>query len=677
MGALLMTKSNDISARRDEIPGLLLGTVFFAACVVLAAVALIDLFAYLQVGAGGSVPIFAAERVKTPLQLNPEPIERSVFLILAALAPIVLVGSAKVIRGRAPNKWIYGFLVVALTMLLAFPFFGSDFSSVMFFPASLSTASKPAMLGLSLLLATSVLVVPTRKMQHSSSFALTVGAGVAAALIFQVSPYRLASDNMVTLASQWSVSYDAAIYALTQVVSGKTLLHDLPSQYGLFPELIAPLFKKINISIVSINSLFISLQVLALGCLAAVLHFHVRNILLRAMTFICLLISTGLFLYLNDIKQEIYLQYFPIRFVCPAVALFLFSYYSYKPTLFRLSLLGVAAGVAFFWNFDSGVPVLVSIGATLLVKPFLRQPLKLNVLRPAFIFTSIATLAFSFMMLALRIKAGAPLGIQEAIAYQKLFYGSGFMMLPMPTSFHPWQIILVVYSAAAVVAVSAWRRNLDNHVYDLLFCISLLGVGLFTYYQGRSHIFCLMMVIWPALIAGGILTDLILRSIRNRSTSPASALLAVPFILFVSLGTVTMAFSARHLITEGIENIASFQNARDSVVASELAFLRSTNRGRNCLILAQRQAIYHAELKSGSPIPGPGMIETLLQSDLDTLMERALTTKLECIYLGVGPTSQTLAKLDDEKLIATYPITAKNDLGTLLLLEPKRPASTN
>lgn len=671
-----MSKNAVTQARHDVIPGQMLGLILFVVCVVLTAIALSVLATYFQIGSNPQIPVFAAERIKTPSQLNPEPVERAVFIMLAALAPIGLVAAAKFLRGINPSPLIRGLMVVSLCAMLVAPFIASDFLSVMFFPPSVSGTSRTAMLALSMLLSTLVLVPSWAgaKTRHTP-MALTVVVACAAALVFQIAPYRLASDHMVTLAAQWSVSYDAATYALTQVVAGKTLLSDLPSQYGLFPELIAPIFKLIGISVFSVNTFFIILQVTGLACIAAILHMHVRNSLLRAMTFLCLLISTSLFLYLNGIAQEIYLQYYPIRFICPAVALLLFARYCLRPSRARLAVLGVASGVAIFWNFDSGIPVLVSIGATLLVKPFLTRPLRWKCVLPALVFSSFAALTFGALLIALRIKAGGPLGIQEAIASQKLFYGSGFMMLPMPQAFHPWQIILVVYAAAAVAALSAWRRHIESHVYDVLFCAALMGLGLFTYYQGRSHIFCLMMVLWPALVAGAILTDLILRSVRKRSTSPISGLLALPFIIFVSLGTVTLAFSSRDLIATGINNLADFQRPRDPIVANELAFLRSTYKGRDCLILAQRQAIYHAELKTASPLPGPGMIETLLQSDLDALMAGALNKPVKCIYLGVGPSSQTLAQIDDAKLISKYPVSAQNDLGTLLLLEPK-PVST-
>jgi hypothetical protein len=671
-----MTQNAVTQARHDVIPSQMLGLICFVACVVLAAISLSVLATYFQIGSNPQVPVLAAERIKTPSQLSPEPVERAVFILLAALAPIGLVAASKFLRAFNPSPLVRGFMVVSLCAMLVAPFIASDFVSVLFFPTSLSGASKMTMLALSLLLSALVLIQSwTGSKARYSSLAMTVGAACATVFIFQIAPYRLASDHTVTLSPPWSISYDAATYALTQVVAGKTLLSDLPSQYGLFPELIAPIFKLVGISVFSVSTFFIVLQVIGLSCIAVILHLHVRNSLLRAMTFLCLLISTGLFLYLNGIAQEIYLQYYPIRFICPAVTLLLFARYCLSPSRVRLAVLGVASGIAIFWNFDSGIPVLVSIGATLLVKPFFTQYLKWKCVLPALGFSFFASLTFSALMIALRVKAGNSLGIQEAIASQKLFYGSGFMMLPMPLPFHPWQIILIAYAAAAVAALSAWRRRIDSPVYDVLFCTALLGLGLFTYYQGRSHIFSLMLVLWPALIVGAILTDLVLRSLRKRSTSPISILLALPFLIFASLGAVTLAFSSRDLVATGINNLANFQKPRDPVVANELAFLRATYKGRDCLILAQRQAIYHAELQTASPLPGPGMIETLLQSDLDALLAGALSKPVKCIYLGVGLSSQTLALLDDAKLISKYPVSAQNDLGTLLLLEPD-PVST-
>jgi hypothetical protein len=646
--------------------------VIFSACLVLMALLIAFAAPYFHIGEGVQAPILATPRIETPNPMSPEPVERLIFVLLAALSPAGLVLAIKYSEG-IQFKARLNILVAGLLCLVSiYPFVTSDFAGVMFFPASVAEVGKPAMLLMAAVLCGLVLSSARfTKTEHPRPLLFSLGIACLAAILLQILPYRFSTANTVTEALQWSVSYDAAIFALTQVVAGKTLLADLPSQYGLFPELIAPVFKAVGLSISSLATFFALLQLIGLLGIAAILHWYVHNPLLRLMTFLCLLVSTGLFLYLNGFTQEIYLQYYPIRFFCPAVSIVLFARYCSQPSNRRLTFLGMAAGLSIFWNLDTGIPVLVAIGASLTVKSWFKHPVRLSGLLPALSFTVAALATFAGLMMILRIKAGAPLGIQEALSAQKLFYGSGFMMLPLPQQMHPWQVVLAVYGAGAITAVSAWKRHSNHPVYDVLFCCSVLGLGLFTYYQGRSHIFCLMLVLWPALVVAAIMCDLLLRSFRRGALPVPFLLLVAPFVFFVSLGSVTLAMSSSDLIATGIRNLANASEARDATVANELEFLRATDNGRNCLILAQRQAIYHAELNTASPVPGPGMIETLLQSELDTLQANALSLPVKCIYLGVGPNSKTLAWLDEAQLLEHFVISGKNSLGTLWLLEPK------
>jgi len=641
--------------------------------VVSAAFALQHLFSLIQIGSHIVTPTLAEPRVATPSPFAPEPVERAIFVTLAALSPICLVAAAKLMKARAPTNFARWPISIALCILLTAPFVSSEFTSVLFFPVSLAHESRPVMLSAAALLTAMVLAENKfRSSQAKPGGAAFLILSCLLAFFLQIAPYRVASENTVTTAAQWSVSYDAAIFALTQVIAGKTLLSDLPSQYGLFPELIAPIFKTIGSSIFTINTFFATLQMLGLYCIASILNRFIRNTALKTMTFLCVIISTGLFLYLNEVKEELYMQYYPIRFICPAVALLAFSAYCINPSRKLIVALGIISGISIFWNFDSGIPVLIAICATLFVRPAFRDSPSIRDWFPALSVFAIAAVVFLALMTNLRIKSGAPLQIGEAISYQKLFYGSGFMMLPMPTNFNPWQVVILGFAAGGVASLTGWRRRSKNPVYDFLFCVSLMGLGLFTYYPGRSHIFCLMMVLWPVLIVAGILTDLVLRSLQKGRTHSSSLLLALPFISFASLGATTLAFSSDELITTGLTNLQRINQPKDKLVTDELNFLRATDKGRNCLILSQRQAIYHAELNTSSPVSGPGMIETLLQKDLDEMQNNAMKSNINCIYLGIGEYSRTLAKLNDSRLIAEYPIIAKNDLGTILLLEPKQ-----
>lgn len=197
-----------------------------------------------------------------------------------------------------------------------------------------------------------------------------------------------------------------------------------------------------------------------------------------------------------------------------------------------------------------------------------------------------------------------------------------------------------------------------------------MGLGLFVYYQGRSHVFCLILVSWPAILIGGILTDLILRSVRNKSTQVASLALAMPFLVFFSLGGITFLSSTKKMIDDAWDNLSTLDTKKDLVIVDEPQFMRDTYHNRDCLILSQRQAIYSSELNIVSPLNGPGVAETLLQSDLDNLANLALTQPLQCIYLGLTEGTITYVDVQDAKLMERYPVISKNKLGTLALLEP-------
>lgn len=479
---------------------------------------------------------------------------------------------------------------------------------------------------------------------------------------------RVTSIDAVTTSPTWNVSFDAVIYALSQVVGGKTILVDIPSQYGLFPEVLGPFFKVIGLSVFTFTATLAVMQVAALCAVAVLLNRHVESGPLKILSFSTLLIATGLFLFLAGYTTELYLQYFPIRFFWPALALLLFSAYATRPRQSLLIILAAVSGLTLFWNIDTGVPTILAIGATLFSKALFQVRPRLRSFLPAAIFFAIALCTFAAALVILRITASGPLQLGSALAYQRIFFGSGFGMLPMPLWIHPWQSVLFIYLAGAVVALTAWKDRVGGTTSDLLFCSSILGLGLFAYYQGRSHIYCLLMVMWPALLIGTILTDRILKLVRLRQVRRSALLAILPLIGFFSLASVTLFSSIPTLLRSAK---AAFEAPPDPVIADELAFMRATRANRPCLILSQRQGIYYATLNSASPLDGPGLIETILQRDLDALIVGATTKPLECIYLGIGPASETFIDVRTAALETKYPVAARSPLGTMLLLEPR------
>lgn len=671
-------KGVDVLEKDDVISRNILILLSFTICVILSAITIWFIASH-NIAAAPVDQVLVHDRTGKPYELAPEPLERAIFVVIAALAPAALVGyfwlaSLGGIRSRRartmPTPVKIG-LPIFVAVIFAATFGFSDFIDILFFPTVWAKSYKSVLLILALL--TSLFIVfHSQLYTNTNKRAATISWWfiVCVAVALQILPNRIASISSVTLSTVWSVHLDAVIYAMNQVVHGKTIISDLPSQYGFYPEIIAPFFKIFGLSVLSVTLFFAVLHAIGLVAVAAMLKKYVHNSLLALLIFLTMLIPMSLFMYLNGSVEDIYVQYFPIRFFWPAVGLLLFSSQMSKPGRLKFSMLGAVAGISVFWNIDTGVPVLVSIGATLLVKPLIAKRSALRGIVSAALFGAIAISTIAACFFALRIKAGVPLNFGEMLTYQKIFYMTGFGMIPMPVALDPWQAVLMIYAAGAITALSRWKERPESSVYDVLFCSAIMGLGLFTYYQGRSHVYCLILVAWPAIFIAGILADKTLSAVRHRSTQVASAALALPFVIFVSLGAITFISSSKDLAGAALRNISTLGDAKNPIVVDELGFMRDTYRNRDCLILSQRQAIYYAELNIASPLKGPGIVETLLKSDLDKLVEGALNEPLECIYLGVTDGSITFVDVSDSALKAKYPVISKSPLGTMLLLEP-------
>lgn len=668
-------------AASDSIASLVLATTLVVIVAVVLATIAVALVAKSWQGALPAEPSWANWRSDVRMEARPEPVERTTFVVVAALAPSTLLlvfhllrrfqdcatnGFARRITALRSLPFLFGALV-------SIPFVTSEFLDVMFFPGAWMEDNWKEITVAGLVVSGIILGESRFGLRwRVRRLSMVIALAACSAIALQILPFRFFSiDAVTTEALTWGNSFDAVIYAFAQVAGGKTLLADLPSQYGLAPELTAPFFNLFGLSVFSFVTFLGALQVAALSALAVLLHRHVRSPLLAVASFFALLISSGLFLFLRGHTTEIYLQYFPLRFFCPTVALLIFSFYSVRSGFLLLSVLGFFSGVAIFWNVDTGVPIVAAIGATLFARALIGQRGVPSDFLPAAVYVVIAAAALGLCFAGLRLKAGVPLNLAEALAYQRIFYGSGFGMLPLPLPFHPWQTVLAVYVAGAVAALFGWRAQRAGGATDVLFCSSVLGLGLFTYYQGRSHVYCLMMVLWPAILVGALLTDRVLRAVRQ-GRMPRSMIAAVyPFVLFVGLASVTLVLSAPALIRAAEVSVATLRETRDPVVADELKFIRETRHGRSCLILAQRQGIYYATFGMASPVPGPGLIGTILQKDLDDLVHAVLQRPLACIYLGVGSASEPFVDIGQAALIARYPVSSVSALGTMLLLAPR------
>lgn len=414
--------------------------------------------------------------------------------------------------------------------------------------------------------------------------------------------------------------FEAVFYAVTQVMTGKTLLHDLPAQYGLYAELLKPIFMISGLSVFKFTLLMSIMQGAAFLAAISAVSKLVQNVYLRGLGFISLVWiigSTYLLAQTSFIGHE-YFQIWPIRFFFPAISFWCFtSLVQSGITTRKLIYFAILAGVAVLWNLDSGIPIWGGAIAFFILKLLFDNTDKRIIAKQLAIISVVPCIVITLFLVYLRVKAGAEIDFSEWVKYQKIFYLTGFGMLPIPHQIDSWNGVIGIYIFGIVAGVMYHANGLRSSVSDSIFYLSIMGVGLFTYYQGRSHDIVLSFVLWPAIIISICFADSVLRKSRAGSI-PVKYVYTIAPVIILSLVIAMKCLLHAPALTRMIyqEAYMLYKHSDDSEFHSNLAFLKGKlQKSTSVVIIDPGQSVFFGELGLASAIPGPGMIEMLLVED--------------------------------------------------------------
>jgi uncharacterized membrane protein len=361
-----------------------------------------------------------------------------------------------------------------------------------------------------------------------------------------------------------------------------------------------------------------------------------------------------------------YFQYHPHRLIFPAVfILAAYSFFVSKPRFRRLKyhLVFFIASLSVFWNPDTGLVVFLTWFIVLIyhelftekqagLEKFGRNCFSHLIAAICyFIFFTLAFFLFTF------IRSGQLPNLSNVLFYANIFYGMGYFMLPMKL-IRPWNLVILCYAIGLVIAIGALRpataanpqesdKTPDGRT-SLVLLLSVLGLGLFSYYQGRSHAYCLLAVWWPAYVLLTIFVDMIYsRIIRpsNVKTNPFAYLkekgleLAVFLVLFFFLSSSLPSIISHSgfLLNVLKDKLKDPQTAQSLVVKRNIDFIKSnTVAGEQVYILSYfYAAIYYMHSRTTNPINVPGTSELLSRSDYDRIISYFRNARETKVFVDV------------------------------------------
>jgi hypothetical protein len=358
-----------------------------------------------------------------------------------------------------------------------------------------------------------------------------------------------------------------------------------------------------------------------------------------------------------------------LRFLFPALSLCTFYLLPKREKNYTaIALMAWFSGVAITWNLDSGIPVFGAFIAYLLLQAiFPIQNNRLLALKKILLAIAIVLIWLVSFGLYLQFKAEQTILWQDLLKYQQIFYQAGFFMLPMPTTIAPWMAVIGVYIFAIIGALSRRIQKKHAPVWDMLFFMAILGLGLFAYYQGRSHILVLTGVLWPAMLIAFILADRTLRAIRVQLLPFVFIGTLVPVVLLGLMLTAVFINTLPILLSVAQHNGQIMSQAATTPVTENIAFIRQhTQQTKTAVIYSQHQAVYFAETGLASAVNGPGIVETILVSDLERFFNALRTKPVAHVFVQqdkLTKLTQVLAKLK-----GCYKIKAQSHYGLVYLV---------
>lgn len=312
--------------------------------------------------------------------------------------------------------------------------------------------------------------------------------------------------------------YLAWWYPIYKVDSGQVIGTDFENIYGFYPYIAVPVLKMLGGVGQASSSVFVAflLTVVSVGYYVFSYRFIENKILACIAATACTLYGP-----FASLGEHIYLQYHPTRSIFLSIMLILITvHYSSRKRSGRVivSVLScILSALGIFWNIESGAVAAVLWVAYIMYYTITQNGILSKKTLLALIGSAVH-LIVSVLLFILAVElvtyslSGGLLGKESILFGLTVFAGSGFYMLPM-NYIGTWMLASLILLSGLSLSITAVIRK-GNRKYNTtgLFVSSVMGIGAFSYFVGRSHEDTIQVVIPECVLVCAILAESLMRS---------------------------------------------------------------------------------------------------------------------------------------------------------------------
>jgi hypothetical protein len=450
------------------------------------------------------------------------------------------------------------------------------------------------------------------------------------------------------------------LWPISQVLMGKTLTVDFFSFYGLYPHFFEIPFSITQFSVLKYSVMMQSLLAFSFLLILLFLNRVIKNNLIKLFTFISFAFYNYLYLrvVLDGEFSHPYHQYYPVRLLFPALGIYLISKYIYSPNKKNYILPFVFLPIGIFWNSDTGLIIFLTWPILLVFKELAQRKEKMiqNIMKHTLATMLSFGIALGSFVLFIYLRSGELPDFAGYFDFTKVFYVWGFFMIPMHKG-HPWFLLIIAYMIGIFYGIRAiWKKEYDKES-SIYFFLSILGVGIFSYYQGRSHDYNLLNIGFPALFILAIMMDRLNQ--KKEMFLPSKYFYVVGLFLIISPAQSLLFHmpTITKYVKRGLSSFSHYENKH----LEQLNFIKeNTKKDKVAFIEAPNiESVYYAMSGIASPIHTPCSTHMFIRRDI----------KVKSDFLRDNNTFKVFWP-GDRGFPKNYKIVKKSETGKMLLLAP-------
>jgi hypothetical protein len=429
-------------------------------------------------------------------------------------------------------------------------------------------------------------------------------------------PSRFYAPSEINDDMKYIYHLNSVLDALSQSVDGHHLLIDFPHIYGGYVEILAPFIRMLPTDMGTLIAALAVPSVIGMLCLLLTARLVVRQ---PALFFLCglALLGIGYLITAHDLAYG----YVTARWFFPPMGLLAATLYFRRPTMARHGIATGLAATAPIWNLDTGLVLWASWLGTLVIMALVRRDFA-GALRHLLVQAASFAAAWTAFFIYLRIVSGQWPDLGMLFYFQKLVLGAGYFCLGLAFP-DVWCLVVMLYVISLAVVLHASLHRRTNGLTPVTLMISLLGIGSFSYFMGRSAESNLVAVCFPAILLLGILSAEGDALIARRRLPAGARYFVVPAKITLFWWSFLLVAALPDLLHSGVDVVRHWQSETPTPLEANAAFIRQRVQPREpgVFFLSNDSGIYYYLSGTVRPLKIPGMIELLEARDMNVLLE--------------------------------------------------------